>query len=664
MNCHVKQIGVIDNYGDNHIVKFEEGVNIITGKSSTGKSAIIEIFDYCFGSSDFTIPDGVITKNAKIYFVLLQFKNSYLLLGRKNNDTKAFIKEFEKYYFKDNDVTEDLFNAKNFLTLQNFKKELGSYFGITITDTNINSLYNNNNDLPTIRSVMSYILQHQNLIANKHAVFYRFDEKEKREHTIEHFKIFLGLVDQEYFLISQKLDKYISDLKRLEQEAPKVNNLINKIKLKMQTLLDEYEAISGCKLENISVDKLYYNPEESLRYIQNSKVKVDSGSDRNNLHIEILEKKRNENILILREEERKYRELRSSISAMNIYSNILSETDVPLEVKEHITKCPLCNLESDVIENEADKLFDAISWLNSELEKTPYVQRSYLSKQSKIKNNLDKIKKDLLEVDNKIESIEKANNELKKRNSINEQLIKIKLKIEAYLENVIEMKKPSELTSEINKLKEEIRITQKKLDKYKLEDKIKDIEGYISKAMNYIAKDLDFEKSYKPINLKFSLKTFDIWHEKEDGKKVYLRSMGSGANWLYTHLSLFLSFQALFCKEEKTCIIPPILFLDQPTQVYFPNITLDNKKEFNPNDLIGNNEEEILKVDEDIKSVENFFNQIIIFCERINQKYFIEPQIIIIDHADNLNLESPRKFDSYVVERWRENGFINIKNTN
>ncbi|PSV96979.1 DUF3732 domain-containing protein, partial [Photobacterium aquimaris] len=659
MNCHVKKIGVIDNYGDNHIVNFKEGVNVITGKSSTGKSAIIEIFDYCFGSSDFTIPDGVITKNAKIYFVLLKFENSNLLLGRKGNDTKAFIKEFGNDYFKDNEVTEVLFNKQNFITLSNFKKELGSYFGITITDTHVSSFYSNNNSLPTIRSVMSYLLQHQNLIANKHAIFYRFDEKEKREHTIEHFKIFLGLVDQEYFLTFQKLDKYKLELKKLEQEAPKVSSLINNIKLKIQMLLDEYEAISGCKLENISVDKLYYNSEESLKLIQNSYVKVNSGSDRNNYHIELLEKKRNDNIFILRKEEKKYRELRSSISAMNIYSDMLNKTDVPLEVKEHITKCPLCNLESDTIENEADKLFDAISWLNDELDKTPYVQRSYLSKQNKIKDCIDKIKNELSEIDKKIESIEKSNKELKKRNSINEQLIKIKLKIEAYLENIIEIKKPSELTSEINKFKKKVAITQQELDKYKLEGKIKDIEDYINRVMNYIAKDLDFEKSYQPINLKFSLKTFDIWHEKEDGKKVYLRSMGSGANWLYTHLSLFLSFQSLFCKEEKTCVIPPILFLDQPTQVYFPNVTSDYNKEFNPSDLIGNNEEKISKVDDDIKSVENFFNQIIFFCEKINNKYAIKPQIIIIDHADNLNLESPREFNSYVIERWRENGFIN-----
>lgn len=50
MKCFVKFIGVLDKDGRVHHVHFLSGLNIITGKSSTGKSAIIEIFDYCFGT--------------------------------------------------------------------------------------------------------------------------------------------------------------------------------------------------------------------------------------------------------------------------------------------------------------------------------------------------------------------------------------------------------------------------------------------------------------------------------------------------------------------------------------------------------------------------------------------------------------------------------------
>ena len=66
MKCFVKFVGVLDKSGVTHFVEFLPGLNVITGKSSTGKSAIIEIFDYCFGSSDYTVPEGIITANAEI----------------------------------------------------------------------------------------------------------------------------------------------------------------------------------------------------------------------------------------------------------------------------------------------------------------------------------------------------------------------------------------------------------------------------------------------------------------------------------------------------------------------------------------------------------------------------------------------------------------------
>lgn len=40
-------------------------VNIITGASKTGKSAIIEIIDYCLGSSACGVPEGVIRRTVE-----------------------------------------------------------------------------------------------------------------------------------------------------------------------------------------------------------------------------------------------------------------------------------------------------------------------------------------------------------------------------------------------------------------------------------------------------------------------------------------------------------------------------------------------------------------------------------------------------------------------
>lgn len=136
MKCEISHIGVIDHAKQLHSVHLQSGLNIITGKSSTGKSALIEIFDYCFGSADFTIPYGVITDVAELYFVIFKFPDTNLVIARKPETQRAFIKEIENIELKNGIPTfpENFFDEKFYLTLANFKKELAGYFKLNIND--------------------------------------------------------------------------------------------------------------------------------------------------------------------------------------------------------------------------------------------------------------------------------------------------------------------------------------------------------------------------------------------------------------------------------------------------------------------------------------------------------------------------------------------------
>ena len=61
VTMQVRSIILYNAAGETREVRFKRGaVNIITGRSLTGKSAIIDIIDYCLGRSAFTVPEGVI----------------------------------------------------------------------------------------------------------------------------------------------------------------------------------------------------------------------------------------------------------------------------------------------------------------------------------------------------------------------------------------------------------------------------------------------------------------------------------------------------------------------------------------------------------------------------------------------------------------------------
>ena len=100
------------------------------------------------------------------------------------------------------------------------------------------------------------------------------------------------------------------------------------------------------------------------------------------------------------------------------------------------------------------------------------------------------------------------------------------------------------------------------------------------------------------------------------------------------------------------------MFLDQPSQVYFP-VTVDiNETGF---DAEGLKKLENKSADEDLKAVTNLFVQIINVINSIKEDYGFMPQIIISDHADHLNL-GEYAFNDYVVSRWRgkDQGFVDI----
>ncbi len=246
-----------------------------------------------------------------------------------------------------------------------------------------------------------------------------------------------------------------------------------------------------------------------------------------------------------------------------------------------------------------------------------------------------------------------------------EQSIKIRLQIENELEWVIEKKRNLEQNN-IESLIKEVNSLEKLLsDKYGVEKKLQDAEGFINNAMNEIGSLLDFEPSYKPINLHFDIKTFDLYHLRNKDERVYLRSMGSGANWLYSHICLFLAFQKFFASINNSTV-PNILFLDQPSQVYFPSV-IDFGADFNYKELkkLENKESE---ADADLQSVTNLYDRIIEMIDALEKEYGFKPQIIITDHADNLHLKQ-YEFESFVRKRWRgaDDGFIDmakIKNVN
>jgi hypothetical protein len=77
--------------GQKRTLKFKLGaVNIITGGSNRGKSALIEIVDYCMGKSHFTVPEGRIVTSTSWFGVLFQHAQERIFVARPNPALKRY----------------------------------------------------------------------------------------------------------------------------------------------------------------------------------------------------------------------------------------------------------------------------------------------------------------------------------------------------------------------------------------------------------------------------------------------------------------------------------------------------------------------------------------------------------------------------------------------
>jgi Protein of unknown function (DUF3732)/AAA domain len=662
MKCFVKYVGVLDKSGSTHHVEFFQGLNVITGKSSTGKSAIIEIFDYCFGSSDYTVPEGIITKNSEIYFVVLQFQTITLVLARRGDSNSCFIKELTK---EDNiedlkSTSADFFQRAYFMPLNDFKKELGRYFNVTLTDADEDiarrGYTGRKSSTPSIRSFTSFMLQHQNLVANKHAIFFRFDEKERREQTIDHFKVFLGIADQDYFILSQQLNEKKQELKIIESALPKKAEEKAKAQEQITRALDEYLAISGMPLIDLTTSSALANPKRALETIINAPIQVNALSSAFEKQRTELEQSRSIVLARLRVLERNRSAVQASVAFAENFRESVEAINVPKSTQVEASVCPFCETNTSHTLHEANRLTEAINWLNNELRLSPYMRESFIEDERKFSSEIETVRSELKIIQGDLSTLDKQTLDLGKKISISELAMKAKLRVEATLELLI-ARSETDLDLKKENLVKEITILNDKLLKYNMRDRLSKVNNQINDAMKEIGQRFDFEDSYRPINLKFSLETFDLWHEREE-KKVFLRAMGSGANWLYSHLTLFLALHRVFAlNSENGCKIPSILFLDQPTQVYFPNYINDIAEAFNANELVAGTAREN-RADDDLIAVVSMYNELIRFCDETERVSKIRPQIIVTDHADHLELGGQTLFESFVRARWRTRGFI------
>lgn len=80
----IRAVVIYSHDGRHRVVPLEPGrVNIISGDSRTGKSAILGIIDYCFGAKEIDVPEGKVRRNVAWFALLLQTPRGQAFVARQ-----------------------------------------------------------------------------------------------------------------------------------------------------------------------------------------------------------------------------------------------------------------------------------------------------------------------------------------------------------------------------------------------------------------------------------------------------------------------------------------------------------------------------------------------------------------------------------------------------
>ena len=220
-----------------------QGLNIITGRSSTGKSALSEIIEYCMGRSTFNIPEGVIRDRVAWFAVVYQFEGEQVLVAKPSpgpghsSGSTAMVRRGSDIpipKFDDLAVNDDDDGVEALLS---------GLLGIpeNRTDVPIDSSrasYNAN-----IKHTYYYLFQKQTIVANKDQLFYRQNEAYQPQTIRDTLPILLGVSSHQRYELEGSLRALQRELRLNAKLLEQAKDAIDTSEAKGLGLLSEARAV-------------------------------------------------------------------------------------------------------------------------------------------------------------------------------------------------------------------------------------------------------------------------------------------------------------------------------------------------------------------------------------------------------------------------------------
>jgi len=639
MTMQIKSIVLYNGDGNIRRLDFQQGrVNIITGRSTTGKSALIEIIDYCLGRSKFQIPEGIIRDIVVWYGVIFKFGETTEVFVAKPAPQPNALSQSQAYFEVAASVEPP--------ALQNLKIN-SSDDAITASLTKLLYLAPNLN-IPdegesrhpleaTLRHTAYYLFQEQGLIANKEVLFHRQTEPFIPQTIKDTLPFFMGVTGDERIGLEQELRLARRALKLAQRDLQEAQFIMSD-KLKRGTsLLDEAKQV-GLYGPDIKAD----TAEEIIAVLRQTL----------NWKPGIIPTAQDDRVPILRKEVDNLRDsfqrLQVRIQASEVfsqdaqgYTSEASEQMMRLQsihLFEHIDDskhvCPLCDSELKATVPKVSEVMASLYRLNEDLatvERERPRLREYIDE---LKVERENIRQQIAEKEFSLQAVlaeQEAATDLRDNNA---RIARVVGRVSLYLDTVKVVDETSGLTKAVRDAQNEVQRIERLLSDEETEDLQTSILNRIGVQMTEWARQLQLEHNRWPYRL--DMRHLTVVADRT-GRPIPMQRMGGGENYLGCHLIALLALHKHFIDENRP--VPGFLILDQPTQVYFPSTQQYR--------TLTGTQEETLKSDADIEAVQRMTDLLFDVCAELSPHF----QILLLEHA---NLPAERFQQALVEEPWTE----------
>lgn len=632
----IKSIVIYSHTGQKRELLFNvNGLNIITGRSSTGKSALSEIIEYCMGRSAFNVPEGVIRDKVSWFGVIYQFGFDQVLVA-KPTPAAGFNSCSVAMMRRGNNISSPEFNELSVNSDDDaVVTTLTNLLGIPENRTNVALEHSRPSYSANVKHSFYYLFQKQGIVANKDQLLYRQNEPHQPQAIRDTLPILLGISSDDRFELEAKLRTARRNLKLKSKLLDEARDFIDTSYNKGVSLLSEAKVVGIVKSFGSAEDT-----EDIMDILRGvSKWKPGALPEEDTGRISQIENSLFELRENRQELERKLETARQFSKKADGYTKeaveqgdrLSSIKALPKDPKTGEWQWPFCEHNLGMSSPIAEALLCELQSLEEEMRMVvgdrPKLEAYMVEQQEAIRLLAEEIRIKELELSAAIA----ANEAIAEMGSRNNAAAKVVGRISLFLENSRPNDDLEMMESELRRLRLKVEELERKIDSDDTNERLASVMNNISSRMTRYIQELGAEFSEFPF--RFDLSNLTVVVDRPE-RPVQMGRTGGAENHLTYHLAAILALHQFAVANNRP--IPHFLIIDQPTQVYFPSENVYKAADGS----IQKTEE-----DADLTAVRRLFK----FLVKFTHEYAPGFQIIVTEHA---NLREQWFQDALLEEPW------------